>query len=332
MGCGGARSRSSSSSCRTGRATAQRTADVGGPDFDLVAELGEPAQRGVQRVGSLSRRVGQIRPGDVPDQQGVAGQHQPGLRPATNPERTRGAPGDGRGWPGRGSATGRPRSRRPGRRSGSWPRDPPASAGTGRRRQALAPRHVVGVIVGFKHLRDPQSSSRATRGSRRCPSSGRRPPPRRHRRAHRTHNRGRDREPDEEQGRSFVETAATASKSTPGRTLSIQSRSCSGCPAGARASPSPPVPAAARALTSEFRAASTSYSSAPRDGRTPRCGGGAPGDRRDTSSSVSASGRSYGGGSSGGGRAGSANGGSANGGSAGAGGGTAAPGSSRESS
>jgi len=55
---------------------------VAGVDLDAVAELDEAAQRVEEAFGPLARLDRQVRPGGVADEERVAGQHEPRLRPA----------------------------------------------------------------------------------------------------------------------------------------------------------------------------------------------------------------------------------------------------------
>ena len=49
------------------------------PDLDVVAEVEQLAQGRVERLRALGGLVGEIRARDVADQQGVAGDQQPGV-------------------------------------------------------------------------------------------------------------------------------------------------------------------------------------------------------------------------------------------------------------
>ena len=66
-----------------GRAAAERSAEMPGPDLDVVAEREQALAQAVEDPArALGLLDGQVRPGDVADEQGVAREHGPRLRRA----------------------------------------------------------------------------------------------------------------------------------------------------------------------------------------------------------------------------------------------------------
>ena len=61
---------------------AERAGDVTRVDLDAVAELDEPPERVEEPLGALARLDGEVGPRGVADEQRVAGQDEPRLRPA----------------------------------------------------------------------------------------------------------------------------------------------------------------------------------------------------------------------------------------------------------
>ena len=55
---------------------------MAGIDLDAVAELDQAAKRVEEALGALARLDREVRSGRVPDEERVAGQHEPGIRPS----------------------------------------------------------------------------------------------------------------------------------------------------------------------------------------------------------------------------------------------------------
>ena len=64
---------------RAHRLAAERAGDVAGEHLDAVGELEQPAQRVEEPLGALDGSDREVGPGGVADEEGVAGEHEPGL-------------------------------------------------------------------------------------------------------------------------------------------------------------------------------------------------------------------------------------------------------------